>query len=346
MESALLVGFRRLPGPVPTTTPVPATTPTPPSPIPPPTTEPGLSFDILPLMPPLPHTELVISPDSKRITIPVPPSFPKGDVQPIVDEFNRQYKECRFLADPTNSYIQTVSDSTELLKQARIFLTDILYETRVVMVPSTIDVISDTIYLSEKRKLTVKKADIAHEKVDVIVNAADSWLSLSGGMARSLDQASHGELQTHSTRYIERHGEVPAGSACVTRGGGSLKCNYVIHAVGPQDPANYSDHMEISKVIFDAIYMSILEAEKLNAVSIAFVPLTYGVIGVSDEVAADVIFGAILYYNLPQDTNVLTDIRIVVFDQPTYACFVNTMARKQAEMQARKRAADHKRQNR
>ena len=165
----------------------------------------------------------------------------------------------------------------------------------------------------------------------MIVNAANSHLAHGGGVAYALNEASKGELQEHSRQYIICHGIVPTGGACVTKGGGSLQCKYVVHAVGPQASRDLSDG-DAAEYISSAISTSLMEAQKLGTVSIAFPAISTGIFGIRCEVSAEAILDAILRYNYPQDRNILKDIRIVIIDQKTHICFARMVAQKRYEM--------------
>ena len=60
--------------------------------------------------------------------------------------------------------------------------------------------------LSDDRKLTLKKADIVKEDDDMIVNPANKRLLHGGGVAGALNRASNGQLQKHSSRYVQKKG--------------------------------------------------------------------------------------------------------------------------------------------
>ena len=193
--------------------------------------------------------------------------------------------------------------------------------------------------LPDGRKLTVKKGNIALEEVDVIVNSANGGLVHSRGVAGSLNKASRGELQRHSLRYIEDHGGIPVGEACLTKGGGLLKCKYVVHAVGPKAATHYPDP-EASERISSAVRRSLEEAQEKGTTSIAFPPISARIFGDRIEAPAQTLLDAILKYKYPENKSILRDIRIVNIDQPTHACFANLLAQKRAEMEKEKKAVD------
>ena len=76
--------------------------------------------------------------------------------------------------------------------------------------------------------IEAKIGDIAGEKVDAIVNAANEHLRHGGGVAGAIVSKGGKSIQEESKRAAP----VPTGSAALT-GAGSLPATYVIHAVGP-----------------------------------------------------------------------------------------------------------------
>jgi len=82
--------------------------------------------------------------------------------------------------------------------------------------------------LPEERILRVKRGDITDEKVDAIVNAANSHMQHGGGVAGDIVSKGGRVIQEESNRI----GSLPVGSVAVTTAV-SLPARYVKHAVGP-----------------------------------------------------------------------------------------------------------------
>jgi O-acetyl-ADP-ribose deacetylase len=92
------------------------------------------------------------------------------------------------------------------------------------------DEIVDYIQLVDKKKIIrLVKGDITERTVDVIVNAANSYLKHGGGVAGAIVRKGGGIIQKESDKI----GFVPVGSSVIT-GAGKLPCKAVIHAVGPK----------------------------------------------------------------------------------------------------------------
>jgi hypothetical protein len=71
--------------------------------------------------------------------------------------------------------------------------------------------------------------DLTEERVDAIVNAANSALAHGGGVAGAIVRRGGQGIQDES----DQKAPVPVGSAVMT-GSGRLPCRFVIHAVGPR----------------------------------------------------------------------------------------------------------------
>ena len=85
------------------------------------------------------------------------------------------------------------------------------------------------------RRVTIKLGNVIDEDVDAIVNPANAQLIHGAGVAADIDRASNGEVQKASTKMISQHGMLTVRNAVVTGAGGMLKCNMIIHAVGPTE---------------------------------------------------------------------------------------------------------------
>ena len=184
---------------------------------------------------------------------------------------------------------------------------------------------SSVITLPNRRKLTLKRGDIVREEADILVNAANRRLDHDGGVAGALNATSEWRLQKYSNKYMKKRDgeEIPAGEVAVTHGGGNLKCQHVIHAVGP-DIYSYSQ-AECERLVKVAISNTLKVAEQLNATSIALPAISCGLFGVSKNLVARSIIGAIRSFNYTKPPPVLSDIRIVLLDESTHTCFVQEL---------------------
>jgi O-acetyl-ADP-ribose deacetylase (regulator of RNase III) len=90
----------------------------------------------------------------------------------------------------------------------------------------------DEAKLDSNKILRLVKGDITERDVDVIVNAANSYLKHGGGVAAAIVRKGGAIIQEESDRIVAG-GFVTVGSAVITTAG-KLPCKAVIHTVGPR----------------------------------------------------------------------------------------------------------------
>ena len=239
----------------------------------------------------------------------IPPHMSVHFVQETVKSLKRQYNRCAFFITEDILLVKLVSSSDRQFNDVKKKLRDALG-------------VSDTLSFSLPygRMLILKKGNIVDEQVDVIVNAANSRLEHGGGVALAIDKASNFEVGQHSRRYIQNHKPVKVGNVAVTGAGGSLRCSYIIHAVGPvkTDP-------DCRGMLNKLMHNILGEAEKLDTTSIAIPAISSGIFGVDKNLVASCVFNSILSHNFNKPLPVLGSIRVTIIDQPTYDCFCNHM---------------------
>ena len=92
-------------------------------------------------------------------------------------------------------------------------------------------IIVDQAKLDNNKILRLVNGDITERNVDVIVNAANSYLKHGGGVGAAIVRKGGAIIQEESDRI--GGGFVPVGSAVITSAG-KLPCKAVIHTVGPR----------------------------------------------------------------------------------------------------------------
>lgn len=126
-------------------------------------------------------------------------------------------------------------------------------------------------------KVTITTGDITKQKVDAIVNPANSQLIMGGGVAGAIRRTGGKEIEDEAVEKAP----VPVGKAVAT-GAGRLKAKYVIHAPTMQRPAMRIDAENINSAMKGALEC----AERLRIRSIAFPGMGTGVGGLQIEEAA------------------------------------------------------------
>ncbi len=258
----------------------------------------------------------------KITEVPIPTTAPHDAVTKLIDTYNNQYDQCVFIMQ--EGVVRIISNSSRQYDQSVHLLTKELHEMAGAIK-------CEVIQLPGARTLTLKKADIVKEEVDIIVNPANERLSHAGGVAAALDRASKGKLQQMSNHHIQQKGVVRVGCIAITAGGGDLKCKKVIHAVGPtasRGEANCEHYLN------SVVHEALKGAEKYSARSIAFPAISTGIFGVRKELVAHCLVDTILAYKVTKPHPVLSDIRIVIIDNPTYDPFALCFQQKQREVKS------------
>lgn len=167
------------------------------------------------------------------------------------------------------------------------------------------------------QQLELVQGDITQQKVDAIVNAANSNLKHGGGVARVIVQKGGEVIQSESDAWVRKHGHVSHEEPAYTKAG-SLPCRYVIHAVGPV----WGEGDEYNK-LSSAVFGSLRLADQLGLSSIALPAISTGIFGFPKERAAGVIFSAVLNYFRDNSSSGLKLVAVTLYDQPTVTAFLD-----------------------
>lgn len=125
--------------------------------------------------------------------------------------------------------------------------------------------------------------DITTQRVDAVVNAANSSLLGGGGVDGAIHRAAGPELleQCRHLRQTALPDGLPTGQAVAT-GAGQLPATWVIHTVGPNAHAGETD----PQLLASCFTSSLDVAQQVGADSVAFPAISAGVYGwLMDRVA-------------------------------------------------------------
>ncbi|MCS7252776.1 MAG: macro domain-containing protein [Armatimonadota bacterium] len=161
--------------------------------------------------------------------------------------------------------------------------------------------------------LQLVHGDITEERVDAIVNAANSYLKHSGGVAGAIVRKGGKVIQEESDKI----GYVPVGEVAMTTAG-ALPAKAVIHAVGPQ----WGEGNEDEK-LKSAVYKSLKMADEKGFESIALPAISAGIFGFPKDRCAAVILQTITEFCSEHKDSKLRIIRITIIDEPTLRPFLN-----------------------
>jgi O-acetyl-ADP-ribose deacetylase len=129
------------------------------------------------------------------------------------------------------------------------------------------------------KTLRLAKGDIAKSNVDVIVNAANSYLKHHGGLARHIVQKGGRAIQNESNRIRF----VPVGNAIMTTAG-RLPYKGVIHAVGPRWGEGNEDNKLKSALISS---LSLASEKRFSSISIP--AISSGIFGFPKDRCAEIL---------------------------------------------------------
>ncbi|MBT3189397.1 MAG: macro domain-containing protein [Anaerolineae bacterium] len=155
----------------------------------------------------------------------------------------------------------------------------------------------------------IVQGDITIEKVDAIVNAANSQLQHGGGVAWTISRRGGDVIQSESRAWVAKHGEVSHAQPAYTSAG-DLPCKYVIHAVGPI----WGDGDEDTKLA-DAVTGSLRVASDLGLASVSIPAISTGIFGFPKERAAKIIFSSVEHYLTQNGDASLSQVRLILYGQ-------------------------------
>ena len=166
--------------------------------------------------------------------------------------------------------------------------------------------------------IVLKTGDITKEKVDAIVNAANSRLLGGGGVDGAIHRAA-GPSLLEECRKI---GWCEPGDAVVT-GAGRLSAKYVIHTVGPIWRGGTRNE---EKILASAYMNSLKRAMEVGARTVAFPAISTGAYGYPLNQAAKVSLCAIKKF-VEEYPDMFDEIRLVLFGDNTFKAFESAMKR-------------------
>jgi O-acetyl-ADP-ribose deacetylase (regulator of RNase III) len=169
--------------------------------------------------------------------------------------------------------------------------------------------------------ITLVQGDITREKVDAIVNAANTGLRGGGGVDGAIHRAAGPALAEECRRIRESQGGCPTGTAVITSGG-SLPARYVIHTVGPVWQGGDRGEPEL---LHNCYTNALKLAEEHDLRTIAFPSISTGVYGYPIAKAVAVAFAAVLAH--PAES--VQEVRFVLFSDHDFGVYRSEQERRQ-----------------
>lgn len=161
--------------------------------------------------------------------------------------------------------------------------------------------------------VTVVRGDLTEQRVDAVVNAANSSLLGGGGVDGAIHRRGGPEIleacrRLRGDRYPDG---LPTGEAVATTGG-RLPARWVIHTVGPVFTAGE----DRSPLLASCHQHSLAVADDLGAATVAFPAISCGIYGYPVELAAPVAVEAVRSAG-----SSVEEIRFVLYDDAAFAAF-------------------------
>ena len=157
--------------------------------------------------------------------------------------------------------------------------------------------------------------DITTERVDAIVNAANSTLLGGGGVDGAIHAAAGPRLleECRRLRATTHPDGLPPGDAVAT-GAGDLPCRWVVHTVGPNRHAGQTD----PAVLASCFSRSLEVAREVGARSVAVPAVGAGIYGWAADEVADLAVGATVAVTAEPGLDL---VRFVLFSDRVHAAF-------------------------
>ncbi|GAA4596021.1 O-acetyl-ADP-ribose deacetylase [Planotetraspora phitsanulokensis] len=162
-------------------------------------------------------------------------------------------------------------------------------------------------------KLVLVEGDITEQRVDAIVNAANSSLMGGGGVDGAIHRRGGPEiLEECRALRASKYGRGLAVGAAVATTAGRLPARWVIHTVGPV----YSRSEDRSHLLASCYRESLNVADSLGASTVAFPAVSTGIYRWPMADAARIALTAVR-----QAGSSVTEVRFVLFSPAAYAEF-------------------------
>jgi len=155
--------------------------------------------------------------------------------------------------------------------------------------------------------------------VGAIVNAANKYLDHASGVAGAIRKKGGPIIQAESDLYIAKHGALEEGTI-VSLPAGNLKCQYVIHAVGPM----WRDGKQGEDIFLSMAVRACLDkADELKLESISMPAISTGIFNFPKPICAEIMFNTTLNFISTIPNSTLKEIRFTNFDDDTVNIFKN-----------------------
>lgn len=162
-------------------------------------------------------------------------------------------------------------------------------------------------------QVVLVQGDITRQRMDAIVNAANSSLMGGGGVDGAIHRAGGPAILEACRRVVAAQGSCPVGQAVITTGG-NLPAKYVIHTVGPV----WKGGNQGEEALLYACYQNALRlAEENDCKSIAFPNISTGIYGYPKADAAATAIRSVKAYK----SKSIEQVFFTCFDEANYKIY-------------------------
>jgi len=169
-------------------------------------------------------------------------------------------------------------------------------------------------------RMHVIRGDITRQKVDAIVNAANSSLMGGGGVDGAIHRAGGPTILEQCKTIVAKQGSCPAGEAVITTGG-NLPARFVIHTVGPVwQGGKGNEAAKLSNCYKNSLSLAV----ENNLQTIAFPNISTGVYGYPKQEAAEIALHTVREF---METNSsITEVDFVCFDDENFQLYQSLLS--------------------
>lgn len=166
--------------------------------------------------------------------------------------------------------------------------------------------------------------DITEQRVDVVVNAANSSLLGGGGVDGAIHRRGGPEIlaECRALRAGRFGRGLPVGQAVATTAG-RLPARWVVHTVGPV----WSAAEDRSRLLADCHRNALRVAAELGAATVAFPAISTGIYRWPLDSAADIAIGTVIQVLDAERVQPLRIVRFVLRGADAYRAFAAAAAR-------------------
>ncbi|MBV2365213.1 O-acetyl-ADP-ribose deacetylase [Streptomonospora nanhaiensis] len=171
-------------------------------------------------------------------------------------------------------------------------------------------------------EITLVEGDITEQRVDAVVNAANSALLGGGGVDGAIHRRGGPRVLAacRELRATVLPDGLPAGQAVATTAG-DLPATWVVHTVGPV----HSTREDRSAVLAACHRNSLRVAADLGARTVAFPAISTGVYGWPVDSAAQIAVRAVRAVAAQDASTTVGEVRFVLFGREAYQAFARAL---------------------